>query len=140
MEALSIYTSTSYLLTQFREPAYNDALIISIRPKAVIFVPPHCFFTLNKKELVTWWTIQRFTNMQNPRILHLWLQCCSHFAGPKDHHVGTIQQIPWPIVSKRTIPTERSPLVDEIWCQILWIEGCRVVSAADHLRSFISVI
>jgi hypothetical protein len=47
--------------------------------------------------------------------------------------------IPWPLVRKRTIPTERPPLADEIEYQILWIEGCRVVSAADPLRSLISV-
>jgi hypothetical protein len=45
----------------------------------------------------------------------------------------------WPLVRKRTIPTERPPLVDEILCQLLWIEGCRVVSAADPLLSLISV-
>jgi hypothetical protein len=46
---------------------------------------------------------------------------------------------PWPLVRKRTIPTERPPLVDEILCQLLWIEGCRVVSAADPSRSLMSV-
>jgi hypothetical protein len=45
----------------------------------------------------------------------------------------------WPLVRERTIPTDRPPLVDEILCQLLWIEGCRVVSAADPLRSLISV-
>jgi hypothetical protein len=49
------------------------------------------------------------------------------------------KQTPWPLVRKRTIPSERLPLVDEIWCQLLWIEGCHVVSAADLLRSLISV-
>jgi hypothetical protein len=49
------------------------------------------------------------------------------------------KNIPWPLVRKGTIPTERPPLVDEIYCQLLWIEGCRVVSAADPLRSLISV-
>jgi hypothetical protein len=49
------------------------------------------------------------------------------------------KQTPWPLVRKRTIPTERPPLVDEIWCQLLWMEGCRVVSVADPLRSLISV-
>jgi hypothetical protein len=47
--------------------------------------------------------------------------------------------IPWPSVGERTIPTERLPLVDEIYCQLSWIEECRVVSAADPLRSLISV-
>jgi hypothetical protein len=46
---------------------------------------------------------------------------------------------PWPLVRERTIPTARPPLVDEIWCQLLWIEGCHVVSAADPQRSLISV-
>jgi hypothetical protein len=32
-----------------------------------------------------------------------------------------------------TIPTERPPLVSEIQCQLLRIEGCRVVSTADPL-------
>jgi hypothetical protein len=49
------------------------------------------------------------------------------------------KQTPWPLVRKRTIPTERPPLVGEIYCQLLRIEGCRVVSAADPLRSLISV-
>jgi hypothetical protein len=45
------------------------------------------------------------------------------------------QQTPWPLVRERNIPTERPPLVDEIYCQLLWIEGCRVVSAADPLTN-----
>jgi hypothetical protein len=49
------------------------------------------------------------------------------------------KQTPWPLVRKRTIQTDRPPLVEEIWCQLLLIEGCRVVSAADPLRSLISV-
>jgi hypothetical protein len=49
------------------------------------------------------------------------------------------KKTPWPLVRKRTIPTERPPPVDEIYCQLLWIEGCRVVSAADPPRSLISV-
>jgi hypothetical protein len=40
---------------------------------------------------------------------------------------STEEQTPWPLVRDRTIPTERPPLVDEIYCQLLWIEGCRVV-------------
>jgi uncharacterized protein YeeX (DUF496 family) len=51
----------------------------------------------------------------------------------------TNKQTPWPLVRERTIPTERPPLVDEIECQLLQVEGCRVVSAADPLRSLISV-
>jgi hypothetical protein len=46
---------------------------------------------------------------------------------------------PWPLIRNRNIPTERLPLVDEIQCELLWIEGCHVVSAADPLRSLISV-
>jgi hypothetical protein len=49
------------------------------------------------------------------------------------------KQTPWPLVRKRTIPTERPPLVGETLCQLLWIEGCHVVSAADPLRSLIPV-
>jgi hypothetical protein len=30
---------------------------------------------------------------------------------------------PGPLVRKRTMPTERPPLVGEILCQLLWIEG-----------------
>jgi hypothetical protein len=41
------------------------------------------------------------------------------------------KKTPWPLVRKRTIPTDRPPLVGEIWWQILWIEGCHVVSAVD---------
>jgi hypothetical protein len=37
----------------------------------------------------------------------------------------------WPLVRKRTVPTERPPLVGEIYCQLLRKEGCRVVSAVD---------
>jgi hypothetical protein len=53
--------------------------------------------------------------------------------------INNNQQTPWPLVRKRTIPTERPPFVDEIVCQLLWIEGCCVVSAADPLWSLISV-
>jgi hypothetical protein len=35
------------------------------------------------------------------------------------------------LVRERTIPTERPPLVDEVTANILRIEGCRIVSAAD---------
>jgi hypothetical protein len=49
------------------------------------------------------------------------------------------KQTPWPLVREWTIPTERPPLVDEIYCQLLRIEGCRVVRAADPLWSLISV-
>jgi hypothetical protein len=35
------------------------------------------------------------------------------------------------LVRERTIPTERPPLVDEVSANLLWIEGCRAVSAAD---------
>jgi hypothetical protein len=35
------------------------------------------------------------------------------------------------LVRKRTTLTERPLLVSEIYCQVLWIEGCRMVSAAD---------
>jgi hypothetical protein len=38
---------------------------------------------------------------------------------------------PWPLVRKRTISTERPPVVDEILCRLLCIEGYRVVSATD---------
>jgi hypothetical protein len=51
----------------------------------------------------------------------------------------TNKQTLWPLVRERTIPTERPPLVDEIQCQLLWMEGCRVVSAADPLQLLISV-
>jgi hypothetical protein len=54
------------------------------------------------------------------------------------YYLQTNKQSPWPLVRERTIPTERPPPVDEIECQLLWIEGCRVVSAADPLRSLIS--
>jgi hypothetical protein len=40
---------------------------------------------------------------------------------------------------KAIYTTARPPLVSEIYCQILRIEGCRVVSAADPQRSLISV-
>jgi hypothetical protein len=54
---------------------------------------------------------------------------------PKDKN----KQTPWALVRERTIPTERPPLAGEIECQLLWIEGSRVVSATDTLRSLISV-
>jgi hypothetical protein len=53
------------------------------------------------------------------------------FALPS--HTKKQKQTPWPLVRQQNIPTERPPLVDEIYCQLLWIEGCRVVSAADPL-------
>jgi hypothetical protein len=36
----------------------------------------------------------------------------------------------WPLVRKRAIPIEQSPLVGEIQCRLLRIEGCRVVSGS----------
>jgi hypothetical protein len=42
-----------------------------------------------------------------------------------------LKKTPWLVVRELTVPTERPPLVDEIYCQLLWVEGCRVVSAAD---------
>jgi hypothetical protein len=49
------------------------------------------------------------------------------------------QQTLWPLVSKRTIPTDRPPLVGEIKFQLLRLEGCRVVSAADPTLPLITV-
>jgi hypothetical protein len=48
---------------------------------------------------------------------------------------GVCLQTPWPLVRKRTIPTERPPLVGEIQCQILRIEGCRLVSSGGSLTA-----
>jgi hypothetical protein len=53
--------------------------------------------------------------------------------------IGELGTTPWPLVRKRNIPTERQPLVHEIYCQLLWIERCRAVSAADLPRSLNSV-
>jgi hypothetical protein len=49
------------------------------------------------------------------------------------------KKTPWLLVRERTISTDRPPLVDDFYCQLLWVVGCRVVSAADPLRSLISV-
>jgi hypothetical protein len=73
--------------------------------------------------------------------------CIEECFQPNDEAAGSVKllreeptkQTPWPLVRKRTMPTERTPLVGEIQCQLLWIDGCRVVSAADPLRSLISV-
>jgi hypothetical protein len=46
---------------------------------------------------------------------------------------------PSPLARKRTIPMDRQPLVGEILCQLLRLDGCRVVSAADPPRSLILV-
>jgi hypothetical protein len=48
------------------------------------------------------------------------------------------EQTPCPLVRELTRPTDQPPLVGEIYCQLLCIEQCRVVSAADPLRSLIS--
>jgi hypothetical protein len=58
---------------------------------------------------------------------------------PKSATTKTKQKTPWPLVRKRNIPTERPSLVGEIKFQLLRIEGCRVVSAADPARSLNSV-
>jgi hypothetical protein len=50
------------------------------------------------------------------------------------------EQIPWPLVRKRTIPTERLPLVRKIWCQLLRTEGCHVVNVADPPQSLVSFL
>jgi hypothetical protein len=49
------------------------------------------------------------------------------------------RQTPRPLVRRRTIPTDRSPRVGEIWCQVLRIEGCRVVNMAGPPQSLISI-
>jgi hypothetical protein len=59
--------------------------------------------------------------------------------GDSNECLQTNKYTPWRLVRKRTMPTERPPLVYEIDFQLLWIEGCRVVRAADPLRSLISV-
>jgi hypothetical protein len=52
------------------------------------------------------------------------------FVRPSGVYQKQTKQTPWPVVRERTIPTDRPPLVDEIWCQLLWREGCRVVSGS----------
>jgi hypothetical protein len=54
-------------------------------------------------------------------------------------YAGEDKQTPWSLVRKWTIPTDWPPLVDEIEYQLLWIETCRVVSAADPPRPLITV-
>jgi hypothetical protein len=44
------------------------------------------------------------------------------------YQIWILKQNPWPLVRERTIPTERPPFLDKIYCQLLWIEVCRVVS------------
>jgi hypothetical protein len=41
-----------------------------------------------------------------------------HQSGPTNNKLT-----PSPLVRKRTIPTDRPPLVSEIQCQLLWLEG-----------------
>jgi hypothetical protein len=65
--------------------------------------------------------------------------CCVSQTNVASGVSDTNKQTPWPLVRERSIPTERPSFVNEIYCQLLWIEGCRVVSAADPLRSLISV-
>jgi hypothetical protein len=61
----------------------------------------------------------------------------------KSYYHDTLLRLPFhnsvALSPQRTILTERPPLVGEIYCQILRIERCRVVRAADPLRSLISV-
>jgi hypothetical protein len=53
--------------------------------------------------------------------------------------LGTTNELCGLLVHKRTIVTERPPLVGEISCQLLWIEGCHVVRAVDRPQLLISV-
>jgi hypothetical protein len=53
------------------------------------------------------------------------------FCGTVTVNCSQNKQNPWPLVRKRTITTERPPLVCELYFQLLRIEGCRVVSATD---------
>jgi hypothetical protein len=57
----------------------------------------------------------------------------------EDLTLGVLIQTPWSLGHKRTIPTERPPLVGEILVLTFADRGCRVVSAADPSRSLISV-
>jgi hypothetical protein len=54
-------------------------------------------------------------------------------------HKQKTKQIPWPLVHKRTIPTEQPPLVSEFWCQFLRIEGCCVISTTEPPQQLILV-
>jgi hypothetical protein len=45
---------------------------------------------------------------------------------------------PWPLAREGTITTAQPPPVDDIYCQLLWREGCRMFSAANPLRPLIS--
>jgi hypothetical protein len=61
----------------------------------------------------------------------------TYFPTVLGHYVP--HQTPWPLVRKRNIPTEPPPLVGEIYCQLLRIEGCRVVGEAEPPRPLISL-
>jgi hypothetical protein len=41
------------------------------------------------------------------------------------------KKTPWLVLRKRTIPTERSPLVSEVSANFFADRGCRVISATD---------
>jgi hypothetical protein len=57
----------------------------------------------------------------------------------EEYITDIFKQTSWPLVRKLSILTELPPLLGEILCQLLRIEGCRVVSAADTSQSLISV-
>jgi hypothetical protein len=80
----------------------------------------------------------RTEDMQNSARAHTGVTRGTVFRNVTIYEKQTKQE-PWPLVRERSIPTDLPPLVDELLCQLLWIEGCRVVSAADPLRPLISV-
>jgi hypothetical protein len=49
------------------------------------------------------------------------------------------KKTPWPLVRKRTIPTERPPLVGEVNANFFADRRCRIVSATDPYGRYISV-
>jgi hypothetical protein len=66
-------------------------------------------------------------NSENPRRLLRGTQRLTFSIGRRNNNNNTKnKQTPWPLVRERTIPTVRPPHIDEIQCQLLWIEGCRV--------------
>jgi hypothetical protein len=65
----------------------------------------------------------------------------SGYAGPPKQDSGVLllpqpsEPNSVPCVRERTLPTE-PPLVGEVSANFLGLEGCRVVSSADPLRSY----
>jgi hypothetical protein len=91
----------------------SDLIEIGLDIKLIVFIDLSIYFTKlrtdnnNKPKFRTVWII---VFLENLSIAHIF----ENISLSTEHERAKPKQTPWPIVRKRTIPTDRPPFVDEI--------------------------